>query len=539
MRVGRVLLLAAAVVVAGTFAASSILPDRNPFPPLGQCMPREGTPDIYNPGPYTPLELGPIAVGLAASGGGSRAAYLSAAILREIRRSGLQVPQPTASPTVASLLEQIDLVSSVSGGSLASTYFVRNIDRLGKADADGPEWRDFLDRMAVSYRDDLTRSALLRPATWAKWLFSDYNRGSLARERYAELLYGNATLADLPARPALFVNAFDVANHVRFIFSRHVIDTAYPLPRDYWGRLHEPRELTTANDVMFARLDPASIRLADAVYASSAFPIAYPNMPLRYCGTRILFTGGQTFLTDGAMADNTGLLTLTGQMRAAIQDRKPRAAALIIAIDASLDRLGSSGSSFEDRDIEQRYAWKNTFVGHANESINAAIALLQDVGWKSLEANGIVTDQLRMNWPLELPKRTGRCGSDAKSAWSEPFESGRLLLKPLIIRLGLRDVLSPDFLMRFAPADAPRSDALKAHLKANELPDGLAAMSRTLGKRIAAIETDFRLTPAARATLDLAAYVLVHGKLLDDIVTWNGVLEQALKEQRADTGCAK
>jgi hypothetical protein len=93
--------------------------------------------------------------------------------------------------------------------------------------------------------------------------------------------------------------------------------------------------------------------------------------------------------------------------------------------------------------------------------------------------------------------------------------------------------------MRFAPADAARPDALRAHLKANELPDGLAAMSRALGKRIAAIETDFRLTPAARTTLDFAAYVLVHGKLLDDLDVWNGVLEQALKEPRADISCVR
>lgn len=534
MRRRLIIFAGVAAMLAAGVAANQILPDRNPFPPIGQCMA-----DSPSPARYEALDLSPIAVGLAASGGGSRAAYLTAAVLREIRRTGLQVPRPTDSPSVASLLEQIDLISSVSGGSLAATYFAQHFELLSKADADGPEWRYFLDRMARSYRNDLTRSALLRPASWVKWLFSDYNRGSLARERYAELLYGQATLADLPKRPALFINSFDVANHVRFVFSRHVVDTTYPLPRDYWGRLHEPRELSTANDVTFAKLDAASIKLADAVYASSAFPIYYPNMPLKYCGTRILFTGGQTFLADGAMADNTGLLTLVGEMRAALKDRKPRAATLVIAIDASLDRLGSSGSSFEDRGIEARYAWKNTIVGHANESINAAIALLQDVGWKSLEANGIVTDQLRGNWSLDLPKRTGRCGSTAKTSWSEPFESGQLLLRPLILRLGLRDVLNPNFLMHIADAQVPRPDALKAHLTANDLPDGLAAMSRALSKRIATIETDFTLTPDGRTTLDLAAYLLVHGKLLSDLVEWNAVFDQAVKARPDAITCTK
>ncbi len=518
----RLLLTLVLLSLVALGVANATLPDRQPFPPVGACV--SDNQATSRSGYFTPLELDSVAVGLALSGGGSRAAYLAAAVMREMRRSELKVVTTNKALQEVNLLEQLDLISSVSGGSFAATYFAQNNERLKTADPDGPEWSSFLDKMAFPYRNDLQHSALQRPAVWAKWLFSDYNRGSLARERYDELLFGSATIADLPDRPALFINAFDVANHVRFIFSKHIVDTTYFLPRDYWGRLHEPRELVTANDMIFSRLAPASIRLADAVYASSAFPIAYPNLPLKYCGTGILFQGRQLFLADGALADNTGLLTLFSQMRASLKDQKRRAAMVAIAIDASLDRLGSSGSAFQDRGTEDRYAWKNTFVGHANESINAAIALLQDVSWKFLQSSGIVADHLRENWPQELTKRTGRCSGGAKSSWVDPFESGQLLLRPLIIRLGLRDVLNPDFLMRFAPANSVRPEALQVLIKQNELPDGLAQMSTVLQKRISEIETDFVLSATARKTLDFAAYVLVHAKLAADLDQWNTIM---------------
>ena len=537
MRKKRLALAVAFSAIMAIGVANQTLPDRQPFSPIGACF--SDNPEARKNDQYLPLELDSVALGLAVSGGGSRAAYLAAAVMREMRRSGVRVVTTNTALQEANLLEQIDLISSVSGGSFAATYFVQNIERLRNAEADGSEWLSFLDKMAFPYREDLQHSAMLSPTVWGKWLFSDYNRGSLARERYDKLLFGpaTATIADLPQRPALFINAFDVANHVRFIFSRHAMDTTYFLPRDYWGRLHEPRELVTANDMNFSGLAPTSIRLADAVYASSAFPFAYPNMPLKYCGQKILFQGEQLFLADGALADNTGLLTLFAQMRAALKDQKRRAAMVAIAVDASLDRLGSSGSAFQDRGTEDRYAWKNTFVGHANESINGAIALLQDVSGKFLQSSGIVTDHLRENWPQELTKRTGRCIGGAKSSWVDPFESGQLLLRPLVIRLGLRDVLNPDFLMRFAPADAERAEALQLLIRQNELPDGLAQMSTVLQKRFREIETDFVLSATARRTLDLAAYVLVHIKLAADLKQWNTVVVEAARSASAEIKC--
>src|SRR5436309_7921345 len=47
----------------------------------------EGAVDVNNPKPFASFEVGKVTVGLACSGGGSRAAYFSAAVLREMHRN--------------------------------------------------------------------------------------------------------------------------------------------------------------------------------------------------------------------------------------------------------------------------------------------------------------------------------------------------------------------------------------------------------------------------------------------------------------------
>ena len=177
------------------------------------------------PSAFEQLEPGATVVGLAASGGGSRAAYLAAAILREMRASSARI-ETGATTEARSLLDQIDAVSAVSGGALTAAYFVAYGEQLRSADADSPTWRSFLDKMALSYRlRQWYGLALIDPRIWAKYLFTNYHRGILARDDYDATLFRGATIADLPSRPALYLNSFDVANHVRFIFSRHDIDT--------------------------------------------------------------------------------------------------------------------------------------------------------------------------------------------------------------------------------------------------------------------------------------------------------------------------
>jgi hypothetical protein len=530
MRRAAVIVVLFAIVVGGALGMRSVLPI-SPGEPAGRCV--AGAIDLDHPVPFSKLTLGPKTVAVAVSGGGSRAAYLAAAVLREIRRGGIRLNHQSTGDPKQGLLDQIDLISAVSGGSLASSYFVAHGDELRRAEADAAAWAEFLDKMAINYRErQWFAQALVSPSRWPKLLFTDYTRGNLASDDYDETLFRGATLGSLPDRPALYINAFDVANHVRFILSKHYVDTAFFLPRGALNKLSEPQELTSANDLTFARIDPNSVRISDAVYASSAFPIAYPNIALRHCGQKILYQGQLLFLSDGALADNSGLITLFTQLRANLA-RDARAAAIVaIYIDASLDRLDTSGSSFQRRGIEKRYAWQNTVFGHANESINSAIALLQDVGWKSIEASGVVTDQLSLNWERALTTRTGRCRAEPRVSWNAPFESGQLVARPLVIRLGLRDIVNPDFLNVYGSGLATDAARLQSLLRES-------GVQNDLREKLLGIQTDFVLSEVGRKTLDLAAHMLVHGKLAGDLATWEQIVTGAAQLPLPSTVCER
>lgn len=524
----RFLLLAALLFAAAllVFGLRSIPQLASYYAPIGSRV------EAKRGDPFSKLGLDGPVVGLASSGGGSRAAYLTAAVLREIRRSGLRLNPDDPANAARSLLDQIDVVSAVSGGSLASAYFVANAETLKRAPADDPAWTAFLEKMALGYRTNQYWKALASPSLWAKLIFTNYNRGLLARDDYDAVLFGGATLASLPERPALYINSFDVANHVRFIFSKHRIDTAYYQPKDYWGKLAAPQSMASANDLTFVNVDPGSVALADAVYASSAFPIVYPNMALNHHGTKILFQGSRILLADGALADNSGLITLLTQLRVALRAPARPSSVLAIGIDASLDRVDTNGTIFQQRGIEERYPWEGTVFEHGIQSINSAIALLQDVGWKFIEGTDVVTDQLNMNWEKELTARTGSCGAGDKASWRGLFESGKLSMRPLVLRLGLRDAVNPEFLMR---VDAWRQTLPEEARKG--WPEGLAAWARTMTQSLTRIDTDFALDAESRKTLDVVALLLVNFKLAGDLQIWQAVARDAAALPRPSLTC--
>ena len=478
---------------------------------VGRCV--AGAIDLNRPDPYAKLELDGTIVGLAASGGGSRAAYLTAAVLREIRRSEVRLFAEDAPSSGRSLLDQIDAVSAVSGGSLAAGYFVANAQELKTADASDPAWGEFLDKMALGYRQAQYRKALGSPTLWAKFLLSGYGYGQLVRDDYDEVLFRGAKLAMLPDRPALYISSFDVNNGVRFIFSKHYIDTPINAPARVFRRLDVgSSELANANDLTYVRIDPGSVRLADAVYASSAYPGAYPMLEVAHCGSKLGFVGRKIRLADGALIDNFGLTTLLAQVRATLARPIKRSAVVAIAVDASYPiRAGESW-------------WERTLLGQAVASVGSAIERLTYLSWEELGSTGVETDQLSQNWESVLTARPivssgGRCRRD----WQAHFASGKLLLKPLIIRLGLRDIVNPDLLTHVVNV----RDAFPAEVRAH-LPSGtLADLSKSLKQSLERIPTDFALSQEARKTLDLVAYLLVHVKLAGDVQIWNAIAREA------------
>lgn len=476
--------------------------------------------DLNDPVPFVRGSYGSDVVGLACSGGGSRAAYLTAAILREIHREGIRLDGGTRSPNnPRDLLEQVDAISSVSGGSLAAAYFVANSKKLEGTDVYSKEWNDYLYKVGLPYRPRQWRSAFLNPLNWVKILFTNYNRGLLARDDYDRRLFGGTTLADLPDRPALYLNAFDVQNHVRFVLSKEYTDTTYYQPKNWWGKLGGPQAITSENDMSFSLIDPASVRVADAVYASSAYPFVYPNFALtNFSRNRILFQGSLIFLADGGLADNSGLITLLTEFHRRLADAQNNARVVVIYIDASLDRINPEGTSLQQSGDEDRYPWHHTILGHGKASIASAVEMLQDLGWKFVESTGAVTDQINANWQRELSERRQIAHDADGVSWNALLESHAIAQRPVVIRLGLRDVVNPNASFTH-PELLPLTDPLfRQLLTDNGLDHDVKWLwSAHLASRLQAIKTDFALSPSDRRLLDLAAFLLVHFTLADDL----------------------
>jgi NTE family protein len=207
--------------------------------------------DTYGPGGYryanvrvdSPEEE--LFVVLAFSGGGTRAAAFSHGLLE-----GLQsVRYQPAAGAARVLLEDVDVISSVSGGSFTAAHYAL----FGAAG-----FRRFEEKFL--YRDiqgELVGRALA-PWNWARLLRSDYSRIDLAADLYDEAVFDHATFATLLRQPRghpyLLLNATDMTLGARFEFTQDQFDLLCS--------------------------DLSSVPVARAVAASSAFPILLSPLTL-------------------------------------------------------------------------------------------------------------------------------------------------------------------------------------------------------------------------------------------------------------------
>ncbi|CAH0529786.1 patatin-like phospholipase family protein [Vibrio hippocampi] len=143
-----------------------------------------------------------VTVILAFSGGGTRAAALSYGVLKQLNDTHIVIDgQPR------SLLSEVDVISSVSGGSFTAAYYGLYQDKIF-TDYE----QSFLKR---NVKDDLI-SQLLSPSRW----FSALGRTDLANNYYQDEIFGEKTFADIDTTtaPYIIINASDITTGVRFSF---------------------------------------------------------------------------------------------------------------------------------------------------------------------------------------------------------------------------------------------------------------------------------------------------------------------------------
>ncbi len=185
---------------------------------------------------------------LTFSGGGTRAAALAYGVLEALR----------ATPIVwegerRSLLDEVDVISSVSGGSFTAAYYALKRERT------------FDDYESAFLKRDVEADLagqLLSPVNWFRLASPTFDRIDLASEYYDRQIFGGATYADLlrdRRRPFVIVNATDMSEGAGF-----------PLTQDRFDLLCS---------------DLSKLPLGRAVAASSAFPVLLSPLTVRsYAG---------------------------------------------------------------------------------------------------------------------------------------------------------------------------------------------------------------------------------------------------------------
>ena len=187
---------------------------------------------------------------LSFSGGGTRAAAFSYGILQELRDT-----QVDTGASRIRLLDDVDTISSVSGGSFTAAYYGLFGDKL---------FTDYEDAfLRQSVQGALIRK-ILNPVYWWQSLFTGYDRTEMAVEYYDQTIFKGKTFSDiqLDKRPFIEINATDLSTGMRFSFTQGMFNLICS--------------------------DLNSFSVARAVTASSAVPIAFPPIVLRntagHCG---------------------------------------------------------------------------------------------------------------------------------------------------------------------------------------------------------------------------------------------------------------
>ncbi len=139
---------------------------------------------------------------LAFSGGGTRAASMAYGVLEELRDTNVVVDGREMR-----LLDEVDHITSVSGGSFAAAYYGLYGDGMFDKFED-----EFL---RADIQKHLTMS-LFNPLHW----FGSKGRTQRAIEYYDKKLYHDATFADMqdPSGPMVVINTSDLSHGVRFSF---------------------------------------------------------------------------------------------------------------------------------------------------------------------------------------------------------------------------------------------------------------------------------------------------------------------------------
>jgi NTE family protein len=185
---------------------------------------------------------------VAFSGGGTRSSALAYGVLEQLAATTV-----TINGRQRRLLDEVDVISGVSGGGFTAAYYGLYGDRI---------FQDFEQRFLNRNIDKGLTAQLFSPVNWARLVSASFSRSDLAARYFDKHVFDGKTFADIAARkgPAIIINATDMSLGTQFAFLQSQFD--------------------------YICSDVAKFSVARALTASSAIPVAFTPITLRnYAGT--------------------------------------------------------------------------------------------------------------------------------------------------------------------------------------------------------------------------------------------------------------
>jgi NTE family protein len=181
---------------------------------------------------------------LTFSGGGTRAAAFSYGLLEDLAKTEVHIDG-----SKRRLLDEVDIMSGVSGGSFTAAYYGLFGNRI---------FKDYETRfLRKNIQGALLARKFLYIPNWFRLFSPNFDASDIAAEYYDKHVFDGGTFGDILARggPAIFVNATDMTEGTTFPFVQEIFDLICS--------------------------DVSSFPVARATAASSAVPVVLSPITLR------------------------------------------------------------------------------------------------------------------------------------------------------------------------------------------------------------------------------------------------------------------
>ena len=444
------------------------------------------TSPVYTLSPPTPDQISCIhpmnpsdtLIGIAISGGGSRAALFGAA--------GLEALAKVQVGPAHSLLEDVSLISSVSGGSMATSYFAavkprKHVPVLTASGELSAEYQTFFAQYKQTVNQDyedplfwrnMSRLRFFNPAWTARSLTEHLNN-----EFLNELTFQDVRERELSGEiPRLLINTTLYNDGRRLVFTTLPHEqTQYDLLKDVSrsvGAVPRSKESVELMKVKWAslqsetsqtmKLDLCAIQLSEAVTASMSFPPVIGPITFKIEGEERYWHVG-----DGGLSDNMGLESLAMVALNALQQKTARRV-LIIAFDSSFPfQVGSDRLDH----FPEGFTLFNYDYGRIPGIMEERALAYRTLYFRTMAEQGLMPDEKRLTflqlrhidavWTEDLSDLPASCKDEKVKLANPPMVQKRLA--SVVTRLWLKSDCDRDLVAMAAAklVEARKGEILK------------------------------------------------------------------------------